>query len=159
MMLLKQDDDNLIELEVLRRRWPLSVCSWDGNWLLTRVRARLAGEAHEYRTWIQCSDLRHLLEGLREGPYEGEDCFDFQTLDGGIDIFFVERAGGAVTAEGTLSPTAPHHASANHQFELTVTRAALDQLASGVELTLAIFSERPGAGPEGDEWLDAPRPN
>lgn len=144
IMVLKQDDDNVLEMEVLHRKWPLSACSWDGSWLIARIRARVAGAPIGYLAELQHADLREFLDGLREGPYEGEDCFDLQPLEGGILIFITEIDPDTFEAEINLSPNGDDHGP-HHPLTLVVSRKDLDHIASAVEQTILTFPE-PAAG-------------
>jgi hypothetical protein len=157
-MVLEQDDDNVVEMEVVRRKWPLSGCSWDSSWLIARVRARVAGASIEYHTKLQHADLRAFLDGLREGPYEGEDGFDLQPLEGGILIFIREIGPRRFRVEIQLSPNGDDRGP-HHTLTLDLSRADLDDMARAVEQTILVYPERAAIDADAGGWVAAPSEN
>jgi hypothetical protein len=140
IIVLEQDESHALVLEVLRRRHPESLCSWDGNCLRMRVLARNGVESVEYVTDVQVSDLKEFLAGIYEGPYEGEEVFDLQTREGGITIFVEELSRKRYRVEYTASPNGDDHGP-HFVFVLHVTRAVLDEAARQLELTLMLYPE------------------
>lgn len=101
MLLLRCDEENFLEINVLRRKYPDTNNYWDINWLDVSVRISASDFKADYCTNLRTDELKSWYDALVSLKNSTGNEAELSSMEGGLCLHCVIRRTGRFDCKGT----------------------------------------------------------